>query len=174
MKTKKPTVAYDGKFIRMLNRGGWEYASRKNLSGIVGIVALTAKKEIVLIEQYRPPVGKVVIEIPAGLAGDIKGSEGEALANAARRELLEETGYQAKSMKQVAEGVPSAGICDEVITMFIAKGIKKVSTGHGDGSENITTHLIPIKQAHTWIKKQIKLGKTVDLKVYSALYFAGK
>ena len=78
MAEKRPKVVYDGKFIRMVSRGGWEYASRKNLSGIVGIVGVTDLGEMLLIEQFRPPINKIVIEIPAGLAGDIKGSENEA------------------------------------------------------------------------------------------------
>ena len=171
---KKPTVVYDGKFIRMLSRNGWEYASRKNLSGIVGIVAVTDAKELLLIEQFRPPVNATVIEIPAGLAGDIAGSEGEPLARAAKRELLEETGYTAKRMKQVAIGVPSAGICDEVITMFLATGLKKTGEPHGDGSEQITTHLVPVAKVEAWIKRQLRKGKQVDLKVYSALYWAAE
>lgn len=168
----KPKVVYDGKFIRMMTTNGWEYASRKNLSGIVGIIGVTDAGELLLIEQSRPPVGKNVIEIPAGLAGDIAGSESESLAIAAKRELLEETGYTAKRLKQVAVGVPSAGICDEVVTLFLATGLKKTADAHRDGSEQITTHLVPVYKVEAWIKRQIKAGKTVDLKVYSALYWA--
>ena len=167
--TSKPKVVYDGKFIQMVNRDGWEYATRKNLTGIVGIIGVTDNNELLLIEQFRPPIGKMVIEIPAGLAGDIKGSENEALANAARRELLEETGYKCKTLKQVAVGCSSAGICDEIITVFFAKGLKQVEQAHGDGSEQITTHLVPIEKVESWLKKQRKNGKEVDLKVYSAL-----
>src|SRR5436190_21784999 len=88
-------VLYEGKFRRYVRRGGWEYVARRNVTGIVGIIAVTDDGKLVLVEQFRPPVGKNVIEIPAGLAGDVAGSEHEALAEAARRELLEETGYEA-------------------------------------------------------------------------------
>ena len=170
----KPKVVYDGRFIQMVNINGWEYATRKNLTGIVGIIGITDKNELLLIEQFRPPIGKMVIEIPAGLAGDIKGSENEALANAARRELLEETGYKCKTMKQVAAGCSSAGICDEIITVFIAKGLKHVEDAHGDGSEQITTHLVPLDKVENWLKNQRKKGKEIDLKVYGALAWARK
>jgi ADP-ribose pyrophosphatase len=174
MTNSKPITVYDGKFVRMVSRNGWEYASRKNLSGIVGIIAVTDENELILIEQFRPPIGKVVIEIPAGLAGDARGSEDEALAKAARRELLEETGYTARGMKKVAFGVPSAGICDEVITIFLATGLKKTADAHGDGSEQITTRLVPVDKVESWIKRQQKAGKQVDLKVYAALYWASR
>lgn len=174
MAAKKPKVVYDGKFVRMVSRDGWEYASRKNLSGIVGIIAITDDDELLLIEQFRPPVNTTVIEIPAGLAGDIAGSESESLAIAAKRELLEETGYTAKRMKQVAVGVPSPGICDEVLTLFLATGLKKTGEAHGDGSEQITTHLVPVDKVEAWVKRQLKAGKQIDLKVYSALYWAAQ
>ena len=173
MATQKPKIVYDGKFIRMASRNGWEYATRKKATGIVGIIGVTDAGELLLIEQHRPPVDATVIEIPAGLAGDVSGSEGESLKIAAKRELLEETGYTARSLKQVAVGVPSAGICDEVITLFLATGLRKTGDGHGDGSEQITTHLVPVEKVESWIKRQLKAGKLVDLKVYSALYWAG-
>jgi ADP-ribose pyrophosphatase len=172
MPKTRPQVKYDGKFVRMVSRGGWEYASRKNLSGIVGIVGVTDAGELLLIEQYRPPLGKVVIEIPAGLAGDIEGSENEPLAVAARRELLEETGYRARRLKQIATGASSAGITDELITLFLATGLQKVQENHGDSTEQITTRLVPVEKVEAWLKRQVKAGKAVDLKVYAALYWA--
>lgn len=169
---KNPATVYEGKFIRVDSRDGWEYATRKNLRGIVGIIAVTDAGELVLIEQYRPPLNANVIEIPAGLAGDVKGSEGEALATAARRELLEETGYVARKMTRVAAGTSSAGICDEVITLFVAAGLRRAGDGHGDETEQISTHLVPLDKVQAWLKRQQRRGKQVDLKVYAALYWA--
>jgi ADP-ribose pyrophosphatase len=124
-----------------------------------------------LIEQFRPPVGKRVIEIPAGLAGDETGHEMEELAAAARRELLEETGYEAKTMKPVGEGPPSAGICDEVIAMFVATGLTKTGDGAGDGSEDITLHEVPVSRVPAFLKRKAREGCLIDLKVYGGLYF---
>ena len=100
------TVA-EGKFIRLVRKGTWEYVTRKGVCGIVAMVALTDDGKLVFVEQDRPPVGKRVVELPAGLAGDKAGEEDEALADAARRELLEETGYEALSMVRVAVHVLS-------------------------------------------------------------------
>jgi ADP-ribose pyrophosphatase len=171
-KQKPLAIVYAGKFIQMKSRNGWEYASRTKATGIVGIVAVTDDGELLLIEQFRPPVNQIVIEIPAGLAGDTASSEGEALLTAAKRELLEETGYTARRWKQLAVGVPSAGICDEVITLFLATGLKKVAEADGDGSEQIISHLVPVAKVEAFIKRQQRQGKTVDLKVYSSLYWA--
>src|SRR5437588_9174907 len=111
------TIA-DGKHISLVKRGSWEYVTRKGISGIVAIVAVTDDGRMILVEQFRPAVGKNVIELPAGLAGDDHGaqnmSNGEELIDAARRELLEETGYEAQSMELLTEGTPSAGITDEI------------------------------------------------------------
>src|SRR4051812_6198116 len=80
----------DAKHIRLVRRGRWEFVTRKGVCGIVGIVAVTEDGKMILIEQERVPVNARVIEIPAGLAGDMAGHETEDLAVAAERELLEE------------------------------------------------------------------------------------
>jgi ADP-ribose pyrophosphatase len=165
---------YEGKHVRLVRRGKWEYATRPNASGIVAIVAVTEEGKLLLVEQPRTAVGRNVIELPAGLAGDVAGQEGEDLANAARRELLEETGYEAAEMRAVAEGTPSAGITDEVITLYRATGLKKTGLGEGDGSEQITLHEIELDRVERWLESQRAAGKLIDLKVYAGLSFVNK
>ena len=167
------TVA-EGKYIRLVRQGGWEFARRKGISGIVGIVAVTDDRKLLLVEQYRAPVGASVIELPAGLAGDAKGHEREDLADAARRELLEETGYEARSMQRVAAGAASAGMTDEIITLFRATGLRKTGEGAGDETEDITVHEVPLSGVIDWLAAQERGGKLIDLKVYCGLYFARK
>ena len=111
-------ILCDAKYLRLIRRENWEFVQRKNVTGIVGIIAITNDKKLILVEQYRPPVGKNVIEIPAGLAGDSPASRNEDLALAAARELEEETGYRAVRMVELATGTASAGLCDEIITLF--------------------------------------------------------
>jgi ADP-ribose pyrophosphatase len=167
-----PTTVFEGKHIRLVKQGKWEFAQRKGVSGIVAILAVTDDLKLVLVEQFRMPVGKNVIELPAGLAGDVAGSETEELATAAARELMEETGYEARDMTYLAVGVPSAGITDEVITLFRATGLRKTGEGKGDGSEQITLHEVPLAQVEQWLEQKVKEGHLIDLKVYSGLYFA--
>src|SRR5205807_4359276 len=139
----------------------------KNVSGIVGIVAVTNDRKLILVEQFRPPVGKNVIEIPAGLAGDRPSSKNEDLAIAAARELEEETGYRASRMIELGAGTASAGLCDEIITLFRAEELEKVHGGGGDESENIIVHEIPLDQVESWLREQTAQDKLVDLKLYS-------
>jgi ADP-ribose pyrophosphatase len=162
-----PVVAWSGKHLEMLVRGTWEYAHRKGICGIVGIVAVTPDGKLVLVEQYRQPVAANVIELPAGLAGDDGGEED--LAVAARRELLEETGYEAGQLARLFEGLSSAGLSDETITFFHATKLKKVGPGGGDAHENIRVHEVPLSQLPGWLMQQEARGAKVDLKVYLAM-----
>ena len=165
------TVVAHGKHMNFARRGGWEYVERTNISGIVAIVAVTDEGSLLLVEQYRPPMDRGVIELPAGLAGDIAGHEAEALAVAARRELLEETGYEAKEMTALVEGASSAGITDEVVTLFRATGLKRVGPGAGDGGEEITLHEVQVRDVLEWLQSRMKTGHSVDMKVFAGLYF---
>src|SRR3954465_9267445 len=164
-------VIADGKHIRLVARGKWEFAERKKVSGIVGIVAVTDQNKLVLIEQFRAPVNRRVIEIPAGLAGDIAGREDEELEIAAQRELMEETGYEAREMTRLIDGAVSAGITSEIVTLFRATGLSRTAEGGGDGSEDITVHEILVDQVHAWVLAREKEGAIVDFKVYAGLYF---
>lgn len=173
-KNNEIEMLYEGKFVNMVRRGRWEYASRTQVEGIVGIVGLTEAGELVLVEQYRVPVGVNVIELPAGLVGDTDEFSGEGLQAGAERELLEETGYAGEDWALLCAGVPSAGICDEVITLFGARGLKKVGEGGGDGSESIVCHLVPLGELEGWLAVQQKAGKMIDLKIFSGLYHMQK
>lgn len=162
-------LLWQGKHLRMVADNGWEYVQRNRINGIVAIVAVTPENKLLLVEQFRPPLHKHVIEIPAGLSGDISEYAGEALEQAARRELLEETGYEAQHFLGVLEGAVSAGLCDEMITFFTAAKLKYCGPAMGDGHEQITVHEVPLTEIHQWLDTQSAQGKALDCKVYTAL-----
>jgi len=172
MNNEKQLIA-SGKFVRFVKKNSWEYFERINTTGIVVILAVTEDSKIILTEQYRPPVENLVIELPAGLAGDIQGEESETLDTAARRELFEETGYEADKMEYLIEGPPSAGISKEIVTFFKASGLKKRGKGGGDDTESIITHAVPLSKVEIWLKEKMEAGLLVDPKVYAGLHFSG-
>lgn len=160
-----------GKYLQLITRNGWECVERRNISGIVVMVPMTRDRKVVLIEQYRPAVMGYVIEFPAGLVGDLPGKRRESFVTAAKRELIEETGYAARSMKFVLEGPPSAGMSAEHIRFYLATGLKKVGSGGGDGSEDIRVFTVPLRGVDRFIESRRKKGAFIDPKVYTGLYF---
>ena len=124
-----------------------------------------------LVEQHRIPVGSRVIELPAGLAGDLPDAEDEDFKEAARRELLEETGYEAENIKFLCEGPPTAGLTSEIQTLLRATGLRKTGPGGGDESEDITVHAIALEELDTWLASAAKRGCLIDPKIYAGLYF---
>jgi len=170
--SQPPVTMAEGKYLQLVKQGKWEYVRRKGISGIVAIVAVTDDGKLLLVEQYRPPVGRRVVELPAGLAGDEPGSENEPLSAAAARELFEETGYEAREMTQVGAGTASAGLTDEFITLFRATGLKKTGAGAGVGGEQITLQEVPLAGVEQWLAQKVTEGCLIDLKVYGGLYFA--
>ena len=131
---------------------GWEYVQRPNVSGIVVIVATTDQNDVILVEQHRPPVGAKVLELPAGLAGDTAAYAGETLITAARRELLEETGFVSDDWMVVYATTPSAGITSEIHTYVRALTCRRSGPGGGDESEDITTSLVPAADIMDFIR----------------------
>ncbi len=159
----------EGQHVRLVRRKGWEFIERLRVTGIVVVVGITRKREVVLVEQYREAVQSRVLELPAGLAGDMGA---ESLEAAARREFEEETGYTGKSFVHLGDFTTSPGATSEIQSMFRVRQVKKVGDGGGVDGEDITVHLVPIDDAEKWIKARAKDGLLVDQKVWAGLYFA--
>lgn len=165
-------ILFEGRFIRAIRRAHWEYVERVREISAVMIVAVTPGGELLLTEQYRYPVDCRVIELPAGLAGDIPGSEDEALVKAAQRELLEETGYEAAEMIPLTMGPTSPGLANEIVNIFLAKHLQKVHAGGGDESEDIVAHAVPLDGIETWLEARQAEGLQIEPRVYAGIYFA--
>lgn len=166
-------VIHRGRFLTYLRTArGWEYVSRSNAKGCVAVLAMTDDKRILLTEQFRPPLGRAVIELPAGLAGDIPLQEDEPLLVAAKRELKEETGYVAKNWTMLLTGTSSAGMTDEVVSLFFATGLTKMSEGGGVAGENIKVHYVHQSDVTKWCRDRQAEGMRVDFKIFAALHLA--
>ena len=164
-------IVWQGEYLDVAIRDGWEFVERKNLVGLVSIVAVTDDGKLVLVEQYRPPLDARVIELPAGLVGDVAGRAPEPFEIAARRELLEETGYEAGRMEFLVRGTASAGICDEQVDFYLATELRKTGPGGGDDTETIVVHEAPIIGLADWLEKRQADGVLVDLKIFTGLCF---
>jgi len=172
MPEPSPQTLAEGKHLRLVSRGHWEYAERTVASGAVMIVPVTPAGRVIFVEQYRIPLGQVAIELPAGLVGDILGDAGEPLATAAERELIEETGYAAERLEMVGTFSTSAGLTNETVTLFVAHGLRRVGTGGGDSHEQITVHEVPLADVDRWLQSQVAAGRVIAATVYTGLYFA--
>jgi ADP-ribose pyrophosphatase len=135
------------------------------------ILAVTRAGELVLVEQYRIPMGKNCIELPAGLVGDRAGEETEDLLEAARRELFEEAGFEAERMEVLLEGPSSPGMSSETVALVLAEGLRKTGPGGGVDNEAVRVHLVPLAQVHDWIEDRRREGCEVDVKLFSGLYY---
>ena len=169
---KQDGVIQAGKYLKLVRREGWEYIERVNCSGVVIVVGKTDDDKVILVEQFRYPVQKHTIGFPAGLVGDDRGKRGESCASAAKRELLEETGYKARKVTRFFEGPVSAGMCRDMISIFHATGLKKVAQGGGVGDfEQIKVHEVPLSGIDQWLLRQQKKGLLVGPNVFAGLYF---
>ena len=172
--TDKPEVLHEGKFLRFVKKGRWEYVERTNCDVAVVIIAMTDEGHVLFTEQFRVPMNARVIELPAGLAGDSAEFHGESLLIAAERELREETGYAAARLEVLAEGPISPGLSTERIALVRATGLSKVSDGGGDETENIVTHEVLLGEVEEWLDRKRAEGIIVDPKIFSGLYFLGR
>ncbi|MEM9282053.1 MAG: NUDIX hydrolase [Verrucomicrobiota bacterium] len=173
MKSSEARVIHEGRFLSYCETpDNWEFVTRSNARGAVAILAITDDKRVVLVEQHRPPVGRSVIELPAGLVGDIPLQEEEPLLTAAKRELKEETGYEAKNWSMLGEGTSSAGLTDEFVSMFFATGLTRMTEGGGVGNEQIKVHFVHQADVTKWCRDRQSEGKLVDFKIFAALFLS--
>ncbi|HMM67114.1 MAG TPA: NUDIX hydrolase [Dokdonella sp.] len=161
----------NGTWLRLKRRGRWEYAERTNPGGGVMIIAVTAEDKVLFVEQYRPALECMTIEMPAGLVGDSPEHLAEDAVAAAHRELIEETGYQAARIDFIMAGPTSAGMSNEILAFVRARELTRVHAGGGDDTEDISLHEIPREQAAAWLVQKMADGYSVDPKMFAGMYF---
>lgn len=164
----QPKTMCEGKYLRLVRRGHWEYAERTNAGSAVIVIAVTPENKLVFVEQFRVPMDANTIEMPAGLVGDVDAQD--TLEDAARRELLEETGWLASEVKVLMVGPTSSGMSNEVIAFVRARGLTRVHAGGGDETENITVHEVPVADAPRWLAAKMAEGYAMDAKLWAGLW----
>lgn len=164
--TENEEIMWQGRFITAKRRGRWEYVGRAR--GIRAAVILAVEEtaegpHVILVDQYRVPLGRRCIELPAGLVGD--DNAGEPAAIAAARELEEETGYRAGRMEDLGEFFSSPGMVSESFTLFRAHGLTRVGDGGGVEGEDIVVHRAPLARLEAQIARWRDEGYAMDVKL---------
>jgi ADP-ribose diphosphatase len=147
----------------------WEAVERVNVGGIVVMVAITPANTVLIEKQFRPPLGRDVIELPAGLV-----DPGESMEEAARRELIEETGWSARELRFLAEGPMSTGASTEILRTYLCTGLEQVGKSGGDDNEIIEVIEVPMTGVSEYLGRAQAAGMLVDLKVFGLVELARK
>ncbi|MEJ2697640.1 MAG: NUDIX hydrolase [Candidatus Sulfobium sp.] len=145
----------------------WEAVERIDCGGIAVIVPLKDDGTVLLTRQFRPPVDSYVIELPAGLA-----AVGEPLEEAARRELVEETGYSAGKLDFLTEGPLSSGVSSEILSAFVATALTFTGISGRDETEDIEVLEAPLDRLYADLEKMRRNGDLIDLKIYGLIELA--
>jgi ADP-ribose pyrophosphatase len=173
-------IRWEGRFITAKTRGRWEYVGRARGIRAAAILAIDTDPEgarhVILVSQYRVPLSRFCLEIPAGLIGDADGSEDEDALEAAARELEEETGYRAGTLETLGEFYSSPGMVSECFTLLRATDLEKVGEGGGISDENIMVHRVPLAGLADYVERWRAAGHGVDVRIAMLLtpHFLGE
>lgn len=165
-------ILHDAQFLRLQRDRHWEYVSRLRAAGAGFVVAVTDAGELILVEQYRIPLHKRCIELPAGIIADSAATHGESAEASALRELEEETGFRGTHTRALCRGPVAAGLTDEMSYFTEVTGLTRVSEGGGVEGEDIVVHLVPLEKVESWIAEQEARDLLVDPRIFIGLYFA--
>ncbi len=150
---------WEGKYLRLVTDGGWEYVERVGGMTAVVIVAMHDGKYI-LVEQPRVPLGnRRCIELPAGLVGD---EDDKGIEETALKELEEETGFLAKRVERLGEYFSSPGMVAEGYTLVRAFGVRP---GGIKIEEDIDVHLVAPGEVADFIEGKRAAGLAIDTKL---------
>ncbi|MDC1541874.1 NUDIX hydrolase [Candidatus Pseudothioglobus singularis] len=160
---------FEGKIVRLqvddvtLPNGKKAKRELVKHSGAVAVIAITKDRKIVFVEQYRKPLERTLVEIPAG-----KLEEGEDPKEAAIRELEEETGYTANNLQLLTSFYTSPGFADEIVHIYITDELEKLDNPpKGDEDEFVEVLELTLDEAKRYVEEQrIQDAKTN----YAVLY----
>ena len=128
--------------------------------GACAVVAVDEERNVLLVRQFRAPLGRVTTEIPAGKLD----SKSEDRLATAKRELSEETGYEAENWVKLTDMVTTPGFCDEMISIYLATGLTR-GAAHPDDDEFLHVDLVPLRE----MVDEVLDGKVVDSKTVIAI-----
>jgi ADP-ribose pyrophosphatase len=155
-------IMCEGRFVRLLRRGKWEYASRaRGISAVVILAEFEGK--VVLIDQPRVALGARCVELPAGLVGDE--DPGATVEETAIKELEEESGFTAERIERLGEFHASPGMLTESFTLVRAHGLRRIGEGGGDHNEDIAVHLVERAEIPNFVEQKRAEGFAVDVKL---------
>ena len=169
MSDETEQTVWQGRFITAKVRGKWEYVSRSRGIKAAVILAIDEDDHVLLVEQFRVPLGRPCLELPAGLVGDDEGAPGEDASTAAVRELEEETGYTAARMEVLGEFYSSPGMVSESFTLLRAHDLRRVGPGGGTEGEDITVHRVALDGLADFIKSARARGLGIDVRLLMLL-----
>jgi ADP-ribose pyrophosphatase len=157
-----PEVMCEGRFVRLVKRGKWEFASRaRNINAVVILAEHEGK--VILVDQPRVPLGARCVEVPAGLVGD---EDPNATVEAtAIKEMEEETGFTAERIELLGEFYASPGMVSESFTLVRAHGVRRIGEGGGDENEDIRVHLLARADIPNFLEQKRAEGFGVDVKL---------
>lgn len=160
-------TVWRGRFIAALKDGHWEYVRRVKGQGAAVVLAVTHEREIVLVEQYRVPLGRPCLELPAGIVGDE--DRQEDAAETAARELEEETGFRAARLEPLGDFASSPGLSSETFTLFRASSLARTGPGGGIDGEDIRVHLVPLGELDSYLADARARGIAIDTRLLACL-----
>ncbi|MDV3458659.1 NUDIX hydrolase [Sphingomonas sp. HF-S4] len=161
---KEPVeTVWQGKWITAKRQGKWEFVARARCIGAAVIVAIDDDDHVLLVEQYRVPLGRRCLELPAGLIGDTQ--DGDTPLDAARRELVEETGYDCAAVEDLGYFHSSPGMVSEGFTLVRATGLTRVGEGGGVDGEDILVHRVARADIARFVAAKRAEGLAIDVKL---------
>jgi ADP-ribose pyrophosphatase len=156
-------VEWEGKYVRILRAGTWEYVER--CGGVHAVVILAEHDgKVVLVEQVRVPLGKrKCLELPAGLVGDE--DPDATVEDTAVKELEEETGFTAERIEVIGQFYSSPGMVAEGFTLVRAHELRRIGEGGGTEHEEIEVHLVARADVPAFVERKRAEGVAIDVKL---------